>query len=143
MDRRDGFARELLPKREAYQAAVDGLKGSVTLVMVGAGDPLYELDGIDVDLTNRTSVAGLLDIASQADGFLGYCSFFVPLAESFNKPALFVWAKTGLKSRTGYIRQIAPKKILHRASSLYAIDDQPIDVLPFLGQVEASRSVQG
>ena len=143
MDRADGFARELLPRREAYQAAIDGLKGLATLVMVGSGKPLYELDGIDVDLTNRTSVSGLLDIASQADGFLGYCSFFVPLAESFNKPGLFVWARAGLMSRTPYIRQITPTKILHRDSSLYVIDDQPIDVLPFLGQVEASRGVQG
>jgi hypothetical protein len=143
MDRADGFARELLPRREAYQSAVDGLKGLATLVMVGSGKPLYELDGIDVDLTNRTSVAELLDIASQADGFLGYCSFFVPLAESFNKTGLFVWARAGLKSRTPYIRQITPTKILHRDSSLYVIDDQPIDVLPFLGQVEAGSGFQG
>lgn len=143
MDRADGFARELLPRQEAYQAAVDGLKGLATLVLVGSGHPLYELDGIDVDLTNRTSVSELLDMASQADGFLGYCSFFVPLAESFNKPGLFVWGRAGLKSRTPYIRQITPTKILHRDSSLYVIDDQPIDVLPFLGQVEAGRDVQG
>ena len=125
MDRVDGFARELLPDRKAMQRMIDALRGKVTLVRIGSGVPLYEYDGIDIDLANRTSVSELIDVASQANGFLGYCSFVVPLAESLNKPAVFLWARQGLKSKTPFIRQITPTKILSKESSTYAFDDDP------------------
>jgi hypothetical protein len=72
-------------------------------------------------------VRDLLDVASVADGFLGYCSFMVPLAESFSKPALFVWSHRGLRAPQAYVRQITPQKILHRDTSHFVMDDWPID----------------
>lgn len=125
MARTDGYGMELLPRRDALQAALDALRGQATLVLIGQGEPKERLNGIDVDLTNRLTVTGLIDLASRADAFLGFVSFIVPLAESFSKPALLVWSRRGLKSRTEYIRTITPEKILHRASSRYVFDDCP------------------
>jgi hypothetical protein len=125
MDRADNYGIELLPEREAMQACIDVLRQRFTIVQVGRGEPVYGLERIDVDLTGKTTVAELLDVASGAAGFLGYCSFFVPLAESLNKPALFVWAARGLASDEFYIRSITPQKILSRESSRYVIDDWP------------------
>ncbi len=125
MDRADGFAADLLPDFRQMQRMIDALKGRATIVQIGSGKPLKHYEGIDLDLANKTSVSELLDVASKADGFLGYCSFLVPLAESLDKPALFLWSSKGVVSRTPYIRQITPKKILHKESSLYVFDADP------------------
>lgn len=125
MDRADGFAADLLPDFGQMQRMIDALKGRATVVQIGSGKPLREYSGIDLDLANKTSVSQLLDLSVKADAFLGYCSFLVPLAESFDKPAMFLWSRKGLKSRTPYIRQITPKKILSKGTSLYALDDDP------------------
>lgn len=125
MGRTDGFGRELLPDCRVIQSAIDRLKDRAFVVQVGHGDPLYRFKGIDLDLANQTSVSDLLDVAYAADGFLGYCSFLVPLAESFSKPAVLVWSRKGLVSRQPFISRIRPEKVLHRKSSRWLVDDEP------------------
>ena len=122
MDRKDGFGDRLLPDCGVIQSAIDHLRGRARIIQVGKGDALYRLGGLDLDLANATTVADMIDAAWAADGLLGYVSFFVPLAESLLKPALFVWAQSGLASSTDFIAQITPGKILHRASSRHVID---------------------
>lgn len=124
MDRRDRFGRELLPDCRAIQRIIDRLRErGAKIVLVGAGEPLFEFSGIDLDLTNATSVADLIDCAWAADAMLGYVSFFVPLAESLDKPALFVWSRRGVKSDVDYIRTITPPKILHGPKGRAVFDD--------------------
>lgn len=123
MGRKDGFGADLLPNCKRIQQAIDLIGGRATKVLIGGGQPLFTFRGIDIDLSNQTSVSQVLDIASVAHGFLGYVSFFVPLAESFEKPALFVWSRKGLKAGTVYVRSITPTKVLHRSSSRAVIDD--------------------
>lgn len=123
MDRKDGYGSELLPDCRVIQKAIDALRGRALIVQVGSGAPLYRFEGIDIDFAGMTSVSDLIDLAYACDAMLGYVSFFVPLAESFGKPALFVWSRRGLSSRTDYIRTITPQKILHRASSRHVFDD--------------------
>lgn len=123
-DRKDGFGTELLPDCGRIQQGIDRAKArGCKIVQVGKGDALYQFGGIDLDLNNRTSVSDLIDIAYAADGLLGYVSFFVPLAESLDKPALFVWSRRGAESATEFVRQITPKKILHKPSSRAVFDD--------------------
>lgn len=109
----DGYGMSLLPDCRAIQHAIDALDGYYK-VQVGKGRSLHAFDGIDLDLANATSVAELLDLAAKADLFVGYVSYFVPLAESFGKQALFVWSADGLKSPLELIANITPSKILHR-----------------------------
>lgn len=123
MARGDGYAMDLLPDCRVLQRAIDRLRGRALLVQVGRGEPLHRLSGIDVDLANATSVADLIDAASVAAGFLGYCSFMVPLAESFAAPALLIWSRRGLCSRTELLRQLTPAKVLHRPTSKAVVDD--------------------
>lgn len=123
-DRKDGFGKELLPNCEVIQRAINLLKlRNVNTVLIGSGDALHHFSGIDLNLSNRTSVSDLIDVAYAVDGFLGYVSFIVPLAESLSKPALLVWSKRGLQSSTEFLSRITPRKILHRATSRHAIDD--------------------
>lgn len=117
----------LLPSGKAMQAAVDRLRGRALLAQVGAGECLHKLDGIDVDLVNRQTVAEMFDVASAADAFLGWCSFFIPLAESLGKRALFVWSARGLRDHNTYIRTITPMKLLHRKDLCTAVmDNEPV-----------------
>lgn len=121
--RSDGFGMEFLPDCWRIQAAIDHIGKRAYLVQVGTGEPLFTFTGIDLDLTNKTSVCDLLDVATLADAFLGYCSFIVPLAEAQFKPAMLVWSHKGIASRHQVVRQMTPAKVLHRKSSLWVMDD--------------------
>lgn len=123
MGRTDGYGAELLPDCRVIQRLIGKLKERAVIVQVGAGTPLFKFRGIDIDLANRTTVRELIDIASIADGFLGYCSFILALAESFDTPAVMVWARAGLQSKESYIRQITPQKIIEKRSTRFVIDD--------------------
>jgi hypothetical protein len=146
--RSDGYGLELLPDFRRIQDAIEVLSSKAFIIQVGAGKPLFKFEGVDLDLSSQTSVCDLLDIASLAHGFLGYCSFIVPLAESFLRPALLLWSRRGLQSKDEYIRTITPSKILHRASSSAAVDDcsdiemvKAVDAL--LEQAGGSRALRG
>lgn len=124
MGRTDGFGATLLPDCRAIQRLIDQARPEFTVVQIGAGQALFRFTGIDIDLANRTTVSETIDVASAADKFLGYCSFLVPLAESFGKPAVFVWSRRGLNDRALYVRQITPQKILHAPTSRFVMDDE-------------------
>ena len=129
MGRTDGFGKTLLPDGRAIQALIDESRGSHFVVQIGAGQPLFKLRGLDLDLANKTSVAETIDVVSVADRCLGYPSFLVPLAESLDKPALFVWSARGLRDGQPFIRSITPTKLLHKASSQSVIDEEVISAL--------------
>jgi hypothetical protein len=125
MGRTDGFGKEILPTRKGYQAVVDALAGRAYRIKIGAGHEIYGLGGCDLDLTNKTTLTDMFDVAFAVDGFLGFCSNFVPLSESQSKPALFVWARANINAPNVFIRRITPQKVLHRESSKWVFDDSP------------------
>lgn len=130
MGRTDGFGHELLPDCRTIQRAIDRLRGRCLLVQIGHGRPLHRFTGLDLDLAGRTTIPGLMEIASIAYGVLGYVSYIIPLAEVFGKRGLLIWSRRGLKSSTGYIRQITPAKIIHHKDALlHAHDDCDIATL--------------
>lgn len=121
--RSDGFGMEFLPDCRRIQDAIERIGSRAFFVQVGKGEPLFRFSGIDLDLTNQTSVCDLLDVATLASGFLGYCSYIVPLAEAQSKPGMLVWSRKGLSSPHQVVRQMTPQKILHRPSSRWVMDD--------------------
>jgi hypothetical protein len=129
MGRTDGFGAELLPDCRVIQRIVDRIASWAFIVQVGSGAPLFRFSGVHLDLADRTTVRQMLDVASIADGFLGYVSFFVPLAESFDRPALLVWSEAGLKSPRPFIRQITPEKVLFRETSRWVLDTWPAEAI--------------
>jgi len=122
MGRTDGFGASLLPDCAAIQRVIDAARSTHTVVQIGAGRPLFRFSGIDISLANETTVAQMIDVVSIAHRCLGYCSFLVPLAESFDKPALFVWSERGLHDGHLYVRRITPAKVLHKATSRHVMD---------------------
>ena len=123
MNRVDGYGKELLPDRYVLQDILDIISPKLFTVLIGNETPMFELNGIDLDLVKKTSITDLLDIAFVCDAIYGYCSFAVPLAESFDKKALFVWSDNGLKSRDQFISSITPRKILHKPTSFHVVDN--------------------
>jgi hypothetical protein len=127
MGRTDGFGSELLPNCRILQDMVTRLAERVMIVQIGSGRALHQLNDIDVNLANGTTIAELLDVASVSDGFLGYPSFIIPLAESFDKPAVILWANAGLKSSNPFVRQITPEKLLHKPTGRHVVDTWPAE----------------
>lgn len=124
MARTDGFGLELLPEPAAFRAALSAIEDCFT-VRIGKGPELYPLK-TSIDLHGGTSVTDLLDLGVSCDAIVGQCSFVIPLAESFDKPLLCIWAARGMQhSMHSYIRQITPQKVLSKPTSSFVIDDQP------------------
>lgn len=121
--RTDGYGVEFLPDCLVMQRAINRIGSRALLVQIGNGEPFHKFTGIDMDLANKTTVSDVFDIGYAAHGFFGYCSFMVPLAESFCKPLQLVWSRRGLESQHEPVRQMTPQKILHRPSSRAVIDD--------------------
>ena len=127
MARGDNFALELLPDCRRLQQAVDLVGRRALTVQVGRGPALFRLERLGLDLANATSVAELADAAAVAAGGLGYCSFLVPLMESFDRALLAVWSRRGLESRTELIRRLTPAKVMQlpRRGAAAVMDDCP------------------
>lgn len=121
MGRTDGFGAELAPLKSGFDDVLRCLSDCY-VVRVGKGNALYPLS-VGIDLTDLTTVSDLFDLAVLCDGIVGQCSYAVPLAEALDKPAIFVWSAKGLRSKTKYVQQITPAKILSKRSSLYVVDD--------------------
>lgn len=123
MGRTDGFGKTLLPDGRALQRLIEQHRDTHFIVQVGAGEPLFRLHGLHLDMANRTTVAELIDVVSTADTCLGYPSFLVPLAESLDKPAMFVWSARGLRDGQAFIRSITPAKLLSKPTSSFLLDE--------------------
>lgn len=120
MARNDGYGRVLLPLKRAFDVALEEMQDCFT-IRIGQPPTLYELD-CRWDLTDRTSVPDLIDLAKECDAVVGQCSFAVPLAEGFDKPLLAVWAAAGMLCNVAYLKTITPQKILSKPSSKWVVD---------------------
>jgi hypothetical protein len=124
MARDDGFGKELLPIKSVYQKVLDQIEPYFK-ILIGRGVEEYKLENIDLDLTNQTGVEDLLDLAAASQGAIGFCSFMIPLMESFGKPSLAIWTNRSLNSANNFIKTITPTKILYNDNSKYLIDIWP------------------
>lgn len=121
MGRTDGFGAELLPLKRGLDCVLREF-GDCYTVRVGKGASSYPLN-VSLDLTDMTTIPDLLDLAQDCDGIVGQCSYAVPLAEAFDKAAMFVWSAKGLNAPKPYVRQITPAKILSKESSMFIVDN--------------------
>lgn len=114
MQRSDVAAKDLMPRREAFLAALGAVQDCFT-VRIGADPDAYPLP-VDLDLNSDTTVSDLLDLAAMCDGVIAQCSFAVPLAECFGKPLLAIWSAQGLRSTNPvlgqHLRCVTPRKVL-------------------------------
>lgn len=118
--RTDGYGKAIMPRQDAFQTVLDVFAGRFT-VRIGKGEqyPLW----VSLDLSNKTSVSDMLDLATICDGIVTQCGFPVPLGECFDKPVLAVWSAKGLGARDPVVASVTPNKILCGPKSSYVVDD--------------------
>ncbi len=119
MNRKDGFGKEILPDKDAFQQICESIGGPRILV---GEKPVFPVPH-DVDLTGKTSVTDLMDMGYSCDRLVGQCSWIIPLAEGFNKPLLAIWSHRIEESEHQYVRRIYPRKILSGERSEFLYDD--------------------
>lgn len=119
MGRKDGFGREILPDKHAFQQICESVGG--TRILVG-DKPVYPVPH-DIDMTGKTSVTDLMDMGYSCDRLIGQCSWIIPLAEGFDKPLLAIWSHRIEESEHQYVRRIIPRKILSGEKSEFLYDD--------------------
>ncbi|WP_395406299.1 hypothetical protein ACHMW6_06400 [Pseudoduganella sp. UC29_106] len=115
MGRMDGFAMDLMPERAGFEVALGGLSDCLTISVGGTVGLEYDMP-VEWDLTGKTNVSDLLDLASLCDGVVAQCSFAVPMAECFDKPLLAIWSQRAAGSNQAYIRTITPQKVFEQAN---------------------------
>lgn len=120
--RADGYGLELLPDAAVFNGTVAALRRDFFTVYVGRGARLYDVP-VDLDLHDATGVTDTIDLGLISDACVAQCSFVIPLAESFDKPLLIVFAAKGMASAKPAVRTITPKKVLSKPSSTYVIDN--------------------
>lgn len=122
MARNDGFGKELLPEKMAFDSVLSGLDGCFT-VKIGKAEQPYQISA-NKDLSGVTSVTDLLDLGLSCDALVGQCSFVIPIAEAFDKPLMTVWAAAGMSPALHYyVSAITPTKVLSKATSWFVRDD--------------------
>jgi hypothetical protein len=121
MNRIDGFGRALLPERKVFDYLLSRFADCLT-VRIGKGRAIYPIQ-CDMDLSDATSVADVLDLAQGAAGVIGQCSFAIPLGEVFDKPVLVLWSHAIEKSPQPFIACMTPVKLLSKPTSAFVRDD--------------------
>jgi hypothetical protein len=125
MNRIDGFGRALLPERKVFDHLLSCLPDCLT-VRIGKGRALYPIE-CELDLSDATSVADVLDLVQIAAGVIGQCSFAIPLGEVFDKPVLVLWSYRIEKSPHPFIACMTPVKLLSKPTSAFVRDDAGVN----------------
>lgn len=120
--RSDGYGKFLMPRQEGFQDVLNGFADCFT---VRIGQAEQYLLSVAMDLTGRTTVSDLLDLATICDGVVTQCGFPVPMAECFGKPVLAVWSARGLAAGDKIIRSITPAKVLCGGYERFVVDEWP------------------
>lgn len=123
MDRTDAYGAEMFPDCNVFDAILAAISPRFYVIQVGKGQPRYKLKNIDLDLSNKTTVINLLDLAKQSSHLIGQVSGIVPLAESFDKKVLTLFASRGLNCSDQRISSILPRKVCHKKTSMHVVDD--------------------
>lgn len=121
MARRDGFGKELLPEKEAFDEVLSHFTDCF-LVQIGTGQLVYRPAHIEHAYTD-TTIAELVDLFRVCDGVICQPGFAVPAAEVFDKPVFAVFAEQGLKCNNDFLNAITPKKLLSNPTrEVHAVD---------------------
>ena len=120
MNRPDGFGLDLLPQKRAFDVVVGALSDCLT-IRIGKGPEKYGID-CELDLSDATGAADVIDLAAICSGIVGQCSFAIPLAEVFDKPLLMIWSVRAKDAEHEFVRMIEPRKVLSKPTDSWVLD---------------------
>lgn len=121
----------LIPNGIRYQAIIDAYKDKVYFVLAGNKNSFnFKLTGIDLDLTDKLDIHGMLQLIEQSDICISQSCFFLPFAEALNKKNFVVFSAEGFTSPAKFYRHITPAKIINKPKIIsYCIDTEPNNVI--------------
>jgi len=118
----------LVPKIEIIQEIINKFKDECYFVLAGSGHGLKpELTGIDEDLTDISVIQELLELVNSSDIVLTQMGYMLPMAEALNKKLFSLHSYAGLHTNQAFYRWLTPQKSVTRKSSVYIIDNEPIN----------------
>ncbi len=122
-DRQDDYGQELQPNWKKFVPILKAAKDTCYIVQIGQGHIQHRFDGIDLELTNRTSIFDLMDFGIIGDVFFGQCGFIIPLAEGMNKPLFNIFSANCLTLKDPFLNNITGKKVQSGKRSAWAFDN--------------------
>jgi len=118
----------MIPDSRVYQTIINSFKDRVFFVLCGKQiNSTEKLTGCDMDCTSETGIINILETIDGADLILAQPGHFVSMAEALKKKLFCVFARAGLLSQVKRFRFNTPEKILSCKTSVWCIDDDPIN----------------
>jgi len=125
--RNDNFGEELMPNYKVMDMLIQACHNEFYIVLVGKGRQYHRFNGIDLDLSNKTSVSDLLDLVNISSVVVSQHGFMTPLCEALDKKLFSFFSRRGLKSQKSFLSKITPQKIIMKKSTAWVVDDEPIE----------------
>jgi hypothetical protein len=122
--REDNWGKEMTVDFTCMDRLITAKKDDYFFIQTCKDDPIYKLKHIDFNLSRKTTVSDLIDIASLSSVLIGQVGHCLPLAECLNKPALIFFSANGLKCGNKFLESITPEKVIHKKNMIkYIIDN--------------------
>jgi hypothetical protein len=113
------------PSHEQFQKIIDTKKDKYFFVSVGYSKEIYhKLNGIDLDLCDKTLAYEILYLCDIADMILTQSGFLLPIGEALDKPTVCIMSRKALKSENWSMRTIRREKVKCGESSIVIYDDE-------------------
>lgn len=114
----------LRPKRDAFSRYV----AERNEFRVKVGSPSHIMEGdtspCDLDLTGKTTVQDVFDLASAVDVVFCEPCFLLPLAESMDKPVVCMFSRRGFASKVERVYNVTPERLFHKKHLATAVYDE-------------------
>jgi hypothetical protein len=122
--RDDDWGKEMTVDFTCMDRLITEKKDDYFFIQTCKDDPIYKLKNIDFNLSKKTTVSDLIDIASLSSVLIGQVGHCLPLAECLDKPALIFFSANGLKCGNKFLEAITPTKTIYKKSMVkYVIDN--------------------
>jgi len=123
----DNWGKEITVNFDCMKKLINSKKNDFYFVMTCKDTPIYRLENIDCNLSMKTNISDLLDIASISNVIIGQIGHALPIAECLNKPALIFFSKNGMSCGNTFLESITPKKTIHKKNLVKHIIDNESD----------------
>ena len=115
---------ELASNEKYFQHVIDAYRNDFYFIQVGmAGDDIYMLKDLDLNLVGKTSIYDLMYLVDRAALVVTRTGHLLPMAEAFGTKVVCILAKKLARARNDILNTITPEKIKCGESSTIIWDD--------------------
>jgi hypothetical protein len=111
--RDDQWGKLLRIKPNIMQDIVNEYKQDVCFVQVGNKYVLNNINNVDINLINLTSVSQLMDLVASCDITISQVGNMLPISECLGKKNFIIYSRKAVESENRFIAAIVPEKVTH------------------------------